>query len=97
VAGTLAALLAFVKDPMMAVWVFVLLVVLHFIEGHLLIPQVQKYATRLPPVLTILALVLFAKLFGFMGLVVATPLLVVVVCLVKTVYRDGVLKRSGAD
>jgi predicted PurR-regulated permease PerM len=97
IAGILAALLAVVQDPMKAVWVAVLFVVLHLFEGHVLIPQVQKYATKLPPVLTILALALFAKIFGFMGLLVATPLLVVVLILVKTMYREDVLQRTGAD
>jgi predicted PurR-regulated permease PerM len=97
VAGILAALLAVVKDPVKGIWVVGLFIVLHFFEGHVLIPQVQKYATRLPPVLTILALALFAKLFGFMGLLVATPLLVVVVILVKTLYREDVLQRTGVD
>lgn len=97
IAGILAGLLAVVEEPIRAVWVAVLFVGLHLFEGHLLIPQVQKYATRLPPVLTILALALFAKLFGFMGLLVATPLLVVVLILVKTLYREDVLKRSGSD
>ncbi|MGZ5505814.1 MAG: AI-2E family transporter [Limisphaerales bacterium] len=97
IAGILAALLAIVQEPMKAVWVAVLFVGLHLFEGHVLIPQVQKYSTQLPPVLTILALVLFAKIFGFMGLLVATPLLVVVLILVKTMYREDVLKRTGAD
>jgi predicted PurR-regulated permease PerM len=97
VAGILAALLAVVKDPILAAWVAALFLVLHFFEGHVLIPQVQRYATRLPPVLTILALALCAKLFGFMGLLVATPLLVVVVILVKTMYREDVLNRTEPD
>ena len=97
IAGILAGLLAIVDDPMKAVWVAVLFVGLHLFEGHVLIPQVQKYATQLPPVLTILALALFAKVFGFMGLLVATPLLVVLLILVKTMYREDVLKRTGAD
>jgi predicted PurR-regulated permease PerM len=97
IAGILAALLAVVKEPFLVIWVAVLFMILHFIEGHILIPQVQKFATRLPPVLTILALAMFTKLFGFMGLLVATPLLVVVVILVKTLYREDVLKRSGSD
>ncbi len=97
IAAILAVLLAVVKDPIMALWVVVLFVVLHFLEGHVLIPQVQKYATRLPPVLTIISLALFAKLFGFMGLLVATPLLVVVVILVKTLYREDVLRATGTD
>lgn len=97
VAGILAGLLAIVEEPMKAVWVAVLFVALHLFEGHVLIPQVQKYATKLPPVLTILALALFAKVFGFMGLLVATPLLVVLIILVKTMYREDVLKRTGSD
>lgn len=97
VAGILAGLLAIVEEPVKAIWVAVLFVGLHLFEGHVLIPQVQKYATKLPPVLTILALALFAKVFGFMGLLVATPLLVVLLILVKTMYREDVLKRTGAD
>ena len=95
IAGILAVLLAIVQEPMKAVWVAVLFIALHLFEGHVLIPQVQKYSTQLPPVLTILALALFAKVFGFMGLLVATPLLVVVLILVKTMYSEDVLNGQG--
>ena len=68
IAGILSVLLALVRSPMHAVYVIALFVGLHFFEGHLLIPLVQRQATRLPPVMTILAMVLFYELFGFMGL-----------------------------
>jgi predicted PurR-regulated permease PerM len=97
IAAILAGLLALIKDPILAVWVAVLFVCLHLIEGHVLIPQVQKFMTRLPPVLTILALVLFARLFGFLGLLVAVPLLVVVLILVKTLYKEDVLRQNGHE
>lgn len=96
-AGMLAVLLAVTKDPMLAVWVAVVFIVMQQIEGHIIIPQVQRYATNLPPVMTIIGLALFANLFGFMGLLLAVPLLVVCLILVKTLYREDVLQRSGSD
>ena len=91
VAGILSALLGTLKNPMLPVYVAALFAGLHLLESHLLIPQVQKYSTRLPPVLTILALALFTKWFGFFGLFLATPLLVVVIVLVRTLYQEDVL------
>lgn len=97
VAGILSCTLALMRSPMHAVYVACLFVGLHLFEGHLLIPQVQKRATRLPPVLTVLAMVLFAALFGFLGLFLATPLLAVVLILTRALYVEDVLEsKPGA-
>jgi predicted PurR-regulated permease PerM len=97
IAATIAVLLAVVKEPMLAVWTILVFVIMQQIEGHIIIPQVQKYASNLPPVLTIVGLALFSNLFGFMGLLLAVPLLVVCLILVRTLYQEDVLKNSGAD
>lgn len=86
-----AVLLAFVSSPIQAVYVVVVFVAVNAIEGHLLIPVVQRYAVSLPPALTVVGLVLMGQLFGFLGLLLATPLAATLMVLVKKVYVEGVL------
>lgn len=92
VAGIISCLLALMRSPAHALYVACLFISLHLFEGHLLIPLVQRRATRLPPVLTILAMVLFSKLFGFLGLFLATPLLAFVMIATKALYVEDVLE-----
>ena len=49
-----------------------------------------------PPVLTVTATVAMGLLFGFPGLLFATPMVVVLMTLVRMVYVEGVLgDREG--
>ncbi len=94
IAGIISCVLALLRSPMHAVYVAGLFVCLHLFEGHILIPQVQKQATRLPPVLTVLAMLLFAMLFGFLGLFLATPLLALVLIATKALYVEDILDQK---
>jgi predicted PurR-regulated permease PerM len=64
------------------------------VENHILVPLVQKTAVNVPPALVILALVAFGLLFGFLGVLVATPLTAVAIVWVKAFYVHDVLGRS---
>jgi predicted PurR-regulated permease PerM len=94
VAGIISCVLALLRSPTHAVYVACLFVGLHLLEGHVVVPQVQKQATRLPPVLTVLAMILFEMLFGFMGLFLATPLLALILISTKALYVDTVIKDT---
>ena len=61
------------------------------IENNLLTPIVQRWAVSLPPVLVLVATIAFALLFGLIGAIFATPLLVVVMVCVKMLYMEDVL------
>ncbi len=91
VAGVVSCVIALLKSPMYAVYVMCLFLALHLLEGHLVIPMVQRRATRLPPVLTILAMVLFYMLFGLLGLLLAVPLLAMTIIAVRTLYVEDVV------
>lgn len=86
VSGLLAVLVAFAQGPQMALYVALLFVVLQQVENHLLIPLVQRWAVNLPPVLGVLAVVLFGHLFGLAGIMLGTPLMVVTLILVRQLY-----------
>lgn len=61
------------------------------LEGHLLIPLLMKEGMDLPPALTLVTQGVMALLFGFLGLMVAVPLLATVIVPIKLLYVQGVL------
>ena len=74
------------------------------IEANVVAPVVMERQINLPPVITIAGVLLIGKLFGLAGLVVAVPILVLVLVLVRhillgEVYGDRVSETepSGAD
>lgn len=83
--------MAFVDSPEKAAAVAVAYYFIHFTENHLLIPLLMKEGVNLPPVLTILTQAAMALAFGFMGLFVAVPMLVLATILVKMLYVEDVL------
>lgn len=86
-----AILMGFVKGPTYALYVALLYMGIQAVESNLITPLVQERGVSLPPSLTLLAAVIFGILFGFLGIIVATPLMVVVFVLVKLLYIERVL------
>ncbi len=86
-----AILMGFVKGPTYALYVALLYMGIQAVESNLITPLVQERGVSLPPSLTLLAAVIFGILFGFLGIIVATPLMVVVFVLVKLLYVERVL------
>jgi predicted PurR-regulated permease PerM len=91
--GLLAVVLAFMQGPTQALYVLVVCVLIQVVEGNLLMPLVQRWAVRMPPVLGITAAVIFGLLFGLPGVILATPLMVLVIVLIRTLYVEAILER----
>jgi predicted PurR-regulated permease PerM len=83
-----AVALALTVSPTMALWVLILYTVIQQVESYALIPVVMRRAVRLQPAITILFQMVMAVLFGFLGLVVAVPLLAAIRVLVRRLYID---------
>lgn len=94
VGGLLAVLLSFVEGPTAALYVAILCIAIQQLEGHVITPIVQSRTVALPPVLGLVATVVFGLLFGLMGVLFATPLMVVVMILVQMLYVDAVIDRQ---
>ena len=67
--------MGFVDGPEKALWVAIAYLAIQQIEGNLLMPLLMQEGLDLPPVLTILGQALFTLLFGFLGLLLADPIL----------------------
>jgi len=66
---------AFVVHPLSAVWVFLLFLGIHQIEGHVVVPNVMGSALRLHPLLVIFGLLAGGEIYGLPGALVALPML----------------------
>jgi predicted PurR-regulated permease PerM len=91
IAAVPGLLLAFGEGTTTGLLALGLYVVVQTLEGYLLYPMIQERVVKLPPALTILALAMMGVLLGPLGLLLATPLLAVVLSLVKMLYVEDVL------
>ncbi len=66
---------ALVVHPVAALWVGLLYLAIHQVEGHIVIPKVMAGALRLHPLLVIFGLLAGGEIYGLPGVFVALPLL----------------------
>ena len=78
-----------------AIYVLALGVVIHLIEGNLVSPLVMSKKIDMPPVLTITSVLIVGKLLGPLGLVVALPVLVTVMVIVRRILINRIYEGKG--
>jgi predicted PurR-regulated permease PerM len=86
-----AVAMAFLDSPDKALAVALVYGAIQFLENHLLIPLLMKGGIDLPPALTVVSQALMAMVFGFLGLMVAVPLVAAIIVAVKMLYVEGVV------
>ena len=79
-------LLAMLIDPMTALWVALLYLVVQQTEGNVISPVIQHHAVDLPPALLLFSLVAAGLVFGILGVLLAEPLTAVLFVIVKRLY-----------
>ncbi len=84
-------LIAFVESPTLALWVLALYLVIQNLESNVLMPIIFSKTVHLPPVLTLIAQLLLGGMFGFVGILLATPLMATAMVVVKMVYVEDVI------
>jgi predicted PurR-regulated permease PerM len=86
-----AVAMGFLDSPEKALTVALVYVGIQFLENHILIPLLMRGGINIPPALTVVTQALMALIFGFIGLMVAVPLLAAVMVPVKMLYVEGVV------
>lgn len=89
-----AILISFMESPVEALYVAILYAVVQTVESYFVEPWVYQRNVDLPPALTISGQVFFSILLGFLGLLIATPLLAVVLALVRQLYVEEVVEQQ---
>jgi predicted PurR-regulated permease PerM len=77
-------------------WIVVLFLIAHAVEGYVISPFVQRRTVHLPPALTVLAMVVLTAVFGIGGVLIATPLVAVLMVGVVRVYVQDILGDRDA-
>jgi len=92
-----ALLLAFIDSPVSAIYVLGLYVGVQLIESNIVTPLIERETVELAPALTIVFQLALGAMIGGLGLVLATPLLAVLVVIVRMVYFEDVLGDRDDD
>lgn len=88
-----AIIVALAQQPVLALWVTGLYLVIQQLENHLIVPKVMSKATGLNPVIIIIALLVGAKLAGLIGVLLAVPTVIII----STFLEDFLEEKKEAD
>jgi len=77
-------------------------VLVHIVEGNFVLPLITAKRVEIPPVMSMMAVLIVAKLFGVFGVVVAVPMAAVVMVLIRRVvihrlYEGQSFRRHAGD
>ncbi len=75
--------------------VLLLGIVVHLIEANVIAPMIMERQVHLPPVLTLLSVLIMAHLLELIGLLVAVPVLASVMVIVRRIYVHRILEGKG--
>ena len=78
-----------------ALLVVLLGVVIHIIEANFVHPLIMERRVHLPPVLSILSVLIMAELLGPVGLLVAVPVLATMMVITRRIYVHRLLEGKG--
>lgn len=90
-----AAAVALMMSPGKLLWVLVFYTGIQLVESNIITPLVMQEAVDLPPALTILFQSLMALVFGFLGLLLAVPILATAMVLVRELYVEPMEAEPG--
>jgi predicted PurR-regulated permease PerM len=82
-------------DPWRVIGVIILGTVIHLIESNLVVPLITETQVKLPPVLSIMSVLIFGQLLGPVGLIVAVPILVVLTVIVRRVLVNRIYQGAA--
>jgi predicted PurR-regulated permease PerM len=85
-----ATVIALTISPQMALWVIGLYAVVQSLESSVVTPVLMNQMVKLPPALTLLFQTMMAALFGFLGLLLAVPILATAKILIQELYVESI-------
>ncbi|MFA5987764.1 MAG: AI-2E family transporter [Candidatus Paceibacterota bacterium] len=89
-----AAFIGFSTSPVVGLTILGFYIIIQQFESHLIYPLIMRKIVGVPPLLVILALLVGARLAGFLGIILAVPLSAIVMELVNDMEKS---KRFFAE
>jgi predicted PurR-regulated permease PerM len=78
-----------------ALLVVLLGLVIHLVEANFVHPLIMERRVHIPPVLSILSVLIMAELLGAVGLLVAVPVLASLMVIIRRIYVHRLLEGKG--
>jgi predicted PurR-regulated permease PerM len=91
IGGIPAVAIAFFDDPTKGLWTAVAILAIQQIESNLITPWAMSTAAKIHPLVTLFALILFGSIFGFLGILLAVPLVILFWTLVEVLWVEETL------
>jgi predicted PurR-regulated permease PerM len=88
VGGFIAVAVTFLESPSLALWVLVVVIAVQQVESNLITPLVMAKAAEVHPFITVFAIFLFGSLFGFLGILLALPLVLLIWTTVEVLWVE---------
>lgn len=86
IAAIPAVLVAVTNGFYPALWTIVAYIIIHQIEGNLIVPIIERRLVLVPPAVLLLSIVAVTLIFGTIGIIFAAPITVIFFVAVKTLY-----------
>lgn len=98
--GPLGALIpslavGFAQSPDKIFWVILIIYGTSFLQSQVIAPLIFRESINLPPVLVLVGQIFAAVFFGFLGIMLAVPLIAILMIIVQEVYVKDVLGDKG--
>jgi predicted PurR-regulated permease PerM len=89
IAATFGVLVALTQGWWMGLTAMIAYTVIGQFENHILVPNIMRRAVGLPPLVTIIAVILGARLLGIIGIIFAVPAAMIVAILISDIAKSG--------
>jgi predicted PurR-regulated permease PerM len=94
IGGIPAVAIAFLDDPTKGLWTAAAILVIQQLESWLITPWAMSQAAQVHPLVTLFALILFGSIFGFLGVVLALPIVILIWTLVQVLWVERALDNA---
>lgn len=88
VGGTIAVVVTFLDDPSLALAVLLVVVAIQQLESNIITPLVMAKVAEVHPFITLFAIFLFGGLFGFLGILLALPIVLLIWTTVEVLWVE---------
>ena len=92
-----AVIIALAEKPILVPFTILAYLIVQQIQSNGIMPRIMSRQTAIPAASVLIAQIIGAALFGFLGIVLALPLAIVIMVLVREVYVYDVLNARPAE
>ncbi|MCZ7538344.1 MAG: AI-2E family transporter [Anaerolineae bacterium] len=91
-----AVIIALAKDPILVPFTILAYLLTQQVQSNVIMPRIMARQIQIPAASILIAQIIGAALFGFLGVLLALPLAIVVLVLVREVYVHDTLNAQAA-